>query len=87
MSLDENTKNGTFPRYSESSSESPPGENTTNQKQKIFTRCSKSPVDVNVINTQQIHLAELKWINYHTCPENMQLTNSGETCSYNGVTQ
>lgn len=57
-------------------------ENEPNQKSKIFSRCSKSPVDINVINTEQIKLPELKWINYEKIPENMPLENSGETCIY-----
>lgn len=55
-------------------------ENVHDQKTNIFRRCFKSPIDINVINTEQIKLPELNWMNYGKMPQSMELENSGETC-------
>lgn len=57
-------------------------ENDPSLKNKIFRRLFQSPIDINVINTEQIQLPELKWSNYEKIPQEMQLENSGETCIY-----
>lgn len=55
-------------------------ETSPDQENQIFIPCTNSPVDIDVINTKQISLPELKWINYDRIPEKMSLENSGETC-------
>ncbi|KAJ6635302.1 Carbonic anhydrase 5A, mitochondrial [Pseudolycoriella hygida] len=49
------------------------------QRNKIFSHCAQSPIDINVSNAEQLTLPGLKWTNYERVPQTMFLRNSGET--------